>query len=39
VIIPLNRSVPKGAIVAVTLEPKPGGDAPSGKVVLQSKTV
>jgi len=39
VIIPLDRNVPKGAIVAVTLEQKPGGDAPTGKVLLQSKTV
>jgi len=39
VIIPLDRNVPKGAIVAVTLEEKPGADAPTGKVLLQSKTV
>jgi anti-sigma factor RsiW len=39
VIIPLDRSVPKGAIVAVTLEENPGADAPHGKILLQSKTV
>jgi hypothetical protein len=39
VIIPLDRRVPKGAIVAVTLEPKPGGDAPTGKILLHSKSV
>jgi hypothetical protein len=31
--------VPKGAIVAVTLEKKPGTDAPTGKILLQSRTV
>ncbi|MFL5938558.1 MAG: anti-sigma factor domain-containing protein [Gaiellaceae bacterium] len=39
IIIPLDRRVPRGAIVAVTLEPKPGGAAPSGKVVLHSQPV
>jgi anti-sigma-K factor RskA len=39
VIIPLDRNVPKGAIVAVTLEQMPGTDAPTGKILLQSKTV
>ena len=39
VIIPLDRRVPKGAIVAVTLEPKPGGNAPTGKVLLHSQSV
>src|SRR5204863_29941 len=37
--IPLDRRGPRGAIVAVTLEPKPGGDAPQGKIVLHSQTV
>jgi len=39
VIIPIDRNVPKGAIVAVTLEQKPGADAPHGKILLQSQTV
>jgi len=39
VIIPLDRRVPKGAIVAVTLEKKPGTDAPTGKVLLHSRSV
>ena len=39
VIIPLDRNVPKGAIVAVTLEQVPGADAPHGEILLQSKTV
>ncbi len=39
IIIPLDRRVPRGAIVAVTLEPKPGGDAPQGKIVLHSQPV
>ena len=39
IIIPLDRRVPRGAVVAVTLEPKPGGDAPHGKIVLHSQTV
>ena len=39
VIIPLDRNVPKGAIVAVTLERRPGAEAPTGKILLQSQTV
>jgi anti-sigma-K factor RskA len=39
VIIPLDRNVPKGAIVAVTLERTPGTEAPTGKILLQSQTV
>jgi anti-sigma-K factor RskA len=39
VIIPLDRHVPKGAIVAVTLEHSPGTDAPTGKVLLHSQGV
>ena len=31
IIIPLDRRVPQGAIVAVTLERKPGGDAAAGQ--------
>ena len=39
VIIPLDRDVPKGAIVAVTLERKPGAAAPTSKILFQSQTV
>ncbi len=39
IIIPLDRRVPHGAIVAVTVERKPGGDAPQGKIVLHSQPV
>ena len=39
VIIPLDRSVPHGAIVAVTLENAPGTDAPTGKILLHSQGV
>jgi Anti-sigma-K factor rskA, C-terminal/Putative zinc-finger len=39
VIIPLDRRVPKGAIVAVTLEDKPGASAPHGKILLHSQSV
>jgi anti-sigma-K factor RskA len=38
-IIPLDSRVPKGAVVAVTLEQKPGGDAPTGKILLHSQSV
>jgi anti-sigma-K factor RskA len=37
VIIPLDRRVPHGAIVAVTLERSPGTDAPTGKILLHSQ--
>ena len=33
-VVRLDRSVPNGAQVAVTLEPKPGGDQPSGPTVV-----
>ena len=39
IIIPLDRRVPRGAIVAVTLEQKPGASAPHGKVLLHSHSV
>ena len=39
VIIPLNRSVPHGAIVAVTLEQAPGAASPHGKILLHSQGV
>jgi anti-sigma-K factor RskA len=39
IIIPLDRRVPQGAIVAVTLERKPGGEMPQGKIVLHSQAV
>jgi hypothetical protein len=37
-VIPLERNVPSGSIVAVTLERKPGADAPTGKILLQSES-
>src|SRR5580765_36879 len=37
-VIPLEGEVPSGSIVAVTLERKPGADAPHGKILLQSKS-
>jgi len=39
IIIPLDRRVPRGAVVAVTLEKSPGTDAPTGKVLLHSQGV
>jgi anti-sigma-K factor RskA len=39
VIIPLDRRVPKGAIVAVTLEQKPGASSPHGQILLHSQSV
>jgi anti-sigma-K factor RskA len=39
VIIPLDRRVPRGAIVAVTLERSPGASAPHGKILLHSQGV
>jgi len=35
--IPLERNVPSGAIVAVTLERKPGADTPHGKILMTSQ--
>jgi anti-sigma-K factor RskA len=37
-VVALERSVPKGATVAVTVEPRPGRDQPSGSIVLSGKT-
>ena len=37
-VLPLERMVPKGATVAVTLEPRPGRDQPSGSILLSGKT-
>jgi len=31
--------VPAGSVVAVTLERKPGADAPHGKILLSSQSV
>jgi anti-sigma factor RsiW len=39
IIIPLERRVPRGAIVAVTLERKPGADSPHGSILLHSQGV
>ena len=39
VIIPLQQQVPRGAVVAVTLEQKPGASAPHGKILLHSQSV
>ena len=39
VIIPLDRRVPHGAVVAVTLEHSGGTDAPTGKILLHSQGV
>jgi len=39
VIIPLDRRVPHGAIVAVTLEDAPGATSPHGKILLHSQGV
>jgi anti-sigma factor RsiW len=36
--VPLDRTVPAGATVAVTVEPTPGRDQPSGSIVLSGKT-
>jgi anti-sigma factor RsiW len=37
-VVPLERMVPRGATVAVTVEPRPGRDQPSGSIVLSGKT-
>lgn len=37
-VVPLERQVPGGSVVAVTLERKPGADAPHGKILLQSQS-
>jgi hypothetical protein len=37
-VVPLEREVPSGSIVAVTLEREPGADAPHGKILLHSKS-
>jgi anti-sigma-K factor RskA len=39
VIIPLDRNVPRGAVVAVTLERKPGASSPHGQILLHSENV
>jgi anti-sigma factor RsiW len=36
--VPLDRRVPSGAVVAVTLERKPGAAAPHGAILLHSQT-
>jgi hypothetical protein len=36
-LVGLERRVPSGALVAVTLERKPGADAPHGKILLRSQ--
>jgi anti-sigma factor RsiW len=38
-VVGLEREVPTGALVAVTLERKPGVDAPTGAILLRSQTV
>ncbi len=38
-VLRLERPVPKGAQVAVTIERKPGADVPSGRMVLRAKPV
>jgi predicted anti-sigma-YlaC factor YlaD len=38
-VVGLERRVPSGAVVAVTLERKPGADAPHGAILLRSQTV
>ena len=38
-VIPLERPVPSGSIVAVTLERTPGADTPHGKILLHSENV
>ena len=38
-VVGLERRVPAGAVVAVTLERKPGADAPHGKILLSSQSV
>ena len=38
-VLPLARPVPKGAEVAVTIERKPGANAPTGPMVLTAKPV
>ena len=37
-VVPLEREVPSGSIVAVTLERQPGADAPHGKILLHSES-
>jgi anti-sigma-K factor RskA len=38
-VVGLERRVPSGAVVAVTLERKPGADTPHGKILLSSQSV
>jgi anti-sigma factor RsiW len=38
-VLPLERAVPNGAKVAVTVERRPGAEQPSGPIVLSGKTV
>jgi anti-sigma factor RsiW len=38
-VVGLERRVPAGAVVAVTLERKPGADAPHGKILLSSPSI
>jgi anti-sigma-K factor RskA len=38
-VLALAHAVPNGAKVAVTLEPKPGGDQPTGPIVVASNAV
>ena len=38
-VLHLRRPVPEGALVAVTVEPEPGLDQPSGDIVLSTKAV
>jgi anti-sigma factor RsiW len=38
-VLPLERDVPNGAQVAVTVEKKPGVDAPTTKIILATKPV
>jgi hypothetical protein len=38
-VVGLERPVPPGALVAVTLERKPGADAPHGAILLRSQNV
>ena len=39
IFIPLERDVPRGAVVAVTLERKPGATSPHGAILLHSRSV
>jgi hypothetical protein len=38
-VLHLDRPVPDGAKVAVTVEPRPGRDQPSGPIILSSNEV